>query len=389
MIWLVNVVFLSPHFPPNFYQFCVRLREAGATVLGIADETYDNLRPELRTALTEYYRVSDMHRYPDLVRGLGYLTFRHGKLDRLDSMSEYWLATEARLREDFNIWGLRPDDLPRLRRKSEMKKAFARAGIRSARGRVCPDGEATRAFVREVGYPVVAKPDVGVGASGAFRIRDERELHDYLEQASFADTIVEEFVAGAIVTYDGLADRAGRVAFDASLRYSRGVMEAVLEDTDIWFYAVRDIPEDLERAGKALVEAFELRERFFHIEFFRLKDGLVALEVNVRPPGGPIVDMWNFQSDIDMYREWANLVVKGSTEVRATRPYFCAYVGRKHRLGYAHGIDAVLARFGGLVQHHAPIVDVFSRAMGNYAFVLRSPDLAEVEEAAAFIQRRA
>jgi hypothetical protein len=386
----VNVVFLSPHFPLNFYRFCVRLREAGANVLGIADEPYDRLRPELQAALTEYYRVSDMHRYPDLVRGLGYLTFKHGKLERLDSMNEYWLETEARLREDFNIWGLRPADMPRMRRKSEMKEIFARTGIRAARGRICPDAAVTRAFVREIGYPVVAKPDVGVGASGTWKIHDERELDAYLAAASPADYIVEEYVAGTIVTYDGLADREGRVVFDASLQYSRGVMEVVIEDTDIWFYALRDVPEDLEKAGKALVDAFAVRERFFHFEFFRLPDGsLVALEVNVRPPGGPIVDMWNYQNDVDMYREWASLVVNGHTEARATRPYFCAYVGRKTRLRYAHGVDEALARFGGLVQHHEPIVPVFSTAMGNYGFVLRSPDLAEIEAAAAFIQRRA
>lgn len=57
----MNVVFLSPHFPPNFYNFCVRLREAGANVLGLADAPYESLRPELKSALTEYYRVSDMH----------------------------------------------------------------------------------------------------------------------------------------------------------------------------------------------------------------------------------------------------------------------------------------------------------------------------------------
>jgi hypothetical protein len=387
---LVNVVFLSPHFPLNFYRFCVRLREAGANALGIADEPYDRLRPELRAALTEYYRVSDMHRYPELVRGLGYLTFKHGKLDRLDSMNEYWLETEARLREDFNIWGLKPADMPRMRRKSEMKKAFARAGIRSARGRVCPDAAATRAFVREIGYPVVAKPDVGMGASGTHKVHDERELDAYLAAVSPADTIVEEFVAGTIVTYDGLADRAGRVVFDASLQYSRGVMEVVIEDTDVWYHAVREIPRDIEAAGKTLVDAFEVRERFFHFEFFRLPDGgLVALEVNVRPPGGLTVDMWNYQNDIDMYREWANLIVKGRIEAQATRPYFCAYVGRKSRLAYAHGIDEVLARFGGLVEHHQTIDDVFSTAMGNYGFVLRSPDFAEIEGAAAFIQQRA
>ena len=41
---------------------------------------------------------------------------------------------------------------------------------------------------------------------------------------------------------------------------------------------VREIPEDLREAGRKVVEAFNVRERFFHFEFFRLEDGsLVAL----------------------------------------------------------------------------------------------------------------
>jgi len=386
----VNVVFLSPHFPPNFQRFCVGLREAGATALGIADEFYDKLRPELRAALSEYYQVSDMRRYDDLLRGLGHFIVKHGTIDRLDSMNEYWLETEARLREAFDIPGLRPADMPRFKRKSEMKRVFARAGIRAARGRVCPDAAATRALVDEVGYPVVAKPDVGVGAARTFKIRDARELESYLESVSFPEYIVEEFIDGAIVTYDGLADREGRVVFEASLRYSRGVMEVVNEDVEVWYYAVREIPHDLQAAGRTLVDAFEVRERFFHFEFFRLPDGsLVALEVNIRPPGGLTVDMWNYQSDIDMYREWANLIVHGRVAVPSLRPTFCAYIGRKARYRYAHDIDEILTRFDGLVRHHQPIDDIFSAAIGNYGFIVRAPDLADLERAAEVIQQRA
>ncbi len=52
----MNFVFLSPHFPPNYYKFAVALKNQGVTVLGLADENYDSLRPELKAALTEYYR---------------------------------------------------------------------------------------------------------------------------------------------------------------------------------------------------------------------------------------------------------------------------------------------------------------------------------------------
>jgi hypothetical protein len=75
----MNVVFLSPHFPPNFYPFCVALRAQGATVLGIADEPHDGLRQELRSALSEYYRVPSMEDYDSLLRGLGHFTAQIGR----------------------------------------------------------------------------------------------------------------------------------------------------------------------------------------------------------------------------------------------------------------------------------------------------------------------
>ncbi|MBN2393437.1 MAG: hypothetical protein JXR84_22080, partial [Anaerolineae bacterium] len=104
----MNVVLLSPNFPLSYYQFAVGLKRAGATVLAIGDAHYEALRPELRDALTEYYRVDSLHDYAQLLRACAYFTYRYGKLDRLESHNEFWLETDARLRLDFNIPGLKP-----------------------------------------------------------------------------------------------------------------------------------------------------------------------------------------------------------------------------------------------------------------------------------------
>jgi hypothetical protein len=386
----VNVVFLSPHFPLNFWQFVARLRDVGATALAIADEPWERLRPELRAGVSEYYRVPDMHRYDEMVRALGFLTFRHGKIDRIDSMSEYWLSTEARLREDFNVWGLRPADLEVIQRKTGMKSLFAKAGVPAAPAHLVREPEAARAFVRHVGFPLVAKPDIGVGASRTWKLEKAADLEAFLGSRPAVDYVLEGFVHGDIVTYDGLADRDGHVVFEASLRYSRGIMEVVNEDADVWYHAARVIEPDLVDAGRRLVKSFDIRERFFHIEFFRCPDGsLVALEVNVRPPGGLTVDMWNYQNDADLYRTWADMVVHGKVMERFERPWCVAYVGRKDRFRYALPIQEVLARFGALIVHHEPVNDVFSAAIGNYGFILRSPDLDALEAAATAIQQKA
>ena len=386
----MNVVFLSPHFPPNFWNFCRGLREAGANPLGVADAPWEALRPELRANLTEYYRVEDLHRYADLVRALGYLTFRHGKIDRLDSMSEHWLELEARARDDFNVFGLRTADMARFKKKSEMKAVYQRAGVPVAPGRICRTEAELRAFIEEVGWPVVAKPDVGVGAAQTFKLESEREVAAYLAAKPPVDYFVEAFVSGTLVTYDGLVDRQGRVVFDSSMEFDRGIMEVVNQDSEMSYTAVREIPADLAAVGRTLVDAFGVRERYFHFEFFREPDGgLKALEVNLRPPGGYTMDMWNYQNDIDMYRAYGDLLVEGRIGAVARRPYFVTWIGRKDRFQYAWSGEALRRRFGGLIVHQARVEDVFARAIGNEGFILRSPDLDPLVEAEAAIRERA
>jgi len=131
----MNFVHRSPHFPPNYSRFCIGLREEGVNVLGLADAPHESLRQDLRGALTEYYRVDDMNSYDALVRALGHFTHRHGKLDGIDSHSEHWLETEARLRTDFNMDGLRHDRMGIVKRKSSMKEIYRTAGVRVGRKR--------------------------------------------------------------------------------------------------------------------------------------------------------------------------------------------------------------------------------------------------------------
>ena len=56
----MNFVFISPHFPENYWNFCDRLRANGVNVLGIGDAPYETLPALLKSALTEYYRVDNM-----------------------------------------------------------------------------------------------------------------------------------------------------------------------------------------------------------------------------------------------------------------------------------------------------------------------------------------
>lgn len=385
----MNFVFLSPHFPPNYFRFAVALKNYGVNVLGLADESYDSLRLELKYSLTEYFRVNDMHNYDELVRALGYFTHRYGKLDRLDSHNEYWLETEARLRTDFNIPGVRTDQIGRIKRKSLMRETFVNAGIKVARGKVVKSLEEAQELIEQTGYPLVAKPDIGVGAAATYKIHNEAELKRFFETKPPVDYLFEEFVNGQIVTFDGLTDLEGKPVFTNSLFYSSGIMETVLHDDLVYYYTLREIPDDIQALGLRVLEAFDVRERFFHFEFFRLHEtgDLLALEVNMRPPGGLTTDMFNYSCDIDIYNAWASIIAgKGFPYPDYTRKYYCAYVGRKFNRSYAHSDEEILSTFNEKIRHHEAISGVFSAALGNYGYLVRSPDLEEVLAIAKFIQ---
>ena len=387
----MNYVVLSPHFPRNYVRFSTGLRRAGATVLGVGDEPWEKLPAELKETLAEYYRVDDMHDYDGLVRAMGFLTHRHGKIDGIDSFNEYWLQTEARLRTDFNVEGVRTDRIMEIKRKSRMKEVYRRAGIEVAPGAVVGTLDEARRLIGEIGYPIVAKPDIGVGAAGTRKIHTDAELERFFAETPWADHILERFVPGQIVTFDGLADRDGNLVFTSSLVYSDGIMETVNEDRDVFYYTVREIPGDLLEAGQQTARAFGVRGRFFHFEFFRAEpDGrIVALEVNMRPPGGLTTDMFNYANDFDIYAEWANVVVKNRFEASWSRPYCCLYASRKKIRRYARSHEQLLAELGPLLVHHEPIDGVFRQALGDHGYLFRSPELDEVLEAARLVHETA
>ena len=375
----MNYVYLSPHFPTNYYPFVIKLREMGANVLGIGDCSFDQLSDPLKRYLTEYYRVSNMHNYDELLRAVGYFTHRFGKIDRFESHNEYWLETEAHIRTDFNITGPKTAEIVWVKQKSLMKEIYQQAGIPVARGRIIREYTEALKFIAEVGTPVVAKPDKGVGAAATYKIHNENELQHFFATKPSVDYLFEEFVQGQVVSFDGLADQDGKVVFSTVDVFRQGVMETVNHNLDFFYYSLREIPQDLEEIGLRTVKAFNIRARFFHLEYFRTKDGrLVALEVNMRPPGGLTTDMYNYANDIDIYKEYANMIMHNRFDARITRPYFCGYLGRKHHIRYALPHQEVISEFSDLLVHHQPMEAVLRNALGDYGYILRSPHLKDI-----------
>lgn len=383
----MNVVYLSPQLPPNYYSFCRQLKKRGVNVLGISQESFDLMRFDVKDSLTEYYQVSDRGSYEEMRRAVGYYIHRYGRIDWIESNNENWLTAEARLREDFNVPGPKPAHLTRFIRKSEMKKLFKKAGVVTARSRLVRSYDQAQKLMKELVFPVVIKPDIGAGASNTRKIRNQQELEDFFFMKPPADYLIEEYIRGIIHSFDGLADKDGKLVFYTSHVLSQGIMETVNTNTDLFIYSQRRLRKDLEEAGRAVLAQSRLAGRFFHIEFIRATDGgLYALEINMRPPGGLSTDMFNFANDIDIYSTWADIVTDRPVDLEYERPYHCCYIGRKLDKLYHHTHHDVLRVFADIITHHAPIQGAFRDSLGDYGYLVRSPKLERVLEAAQYVQ---
>ncbi|MBQ5542381.1 MAG: ATP-grasp domain-containing protein [Erysipelotrichales bacterium] len=387
----MNFVFISPTFPSTYWQFCDRLKRRGVNVLGIGEDNYDSLDPNLKQALTEYYRVNSMENYEEMTRALGYFVFKYGHIDWLESNNEYWLDSDAHLRTDFNITtGPKADIIEYYQDKSLMKKFYKKAGVITARY-ILVDGDVKKGikFAKKVGYPLIYKPVKGVGASDTHKVHDEEELIAFYEKKKLVPYMMEEFVTGDLISFDGITNQDGEIIFCTNHEFPQQIMDVVNEHDSVSYWNLRKAPDDLFEVGSRVVKAFGVKGRFFHNEYFRLtkdKEGLgkvgdlCGLEVNERPPGGYTPDMMNFSDDIDVYDIYARMVTENIKMVPNTeKKYHTVFVGRRDNAPYKYSTDDILRKYGYAMVWQGRMPDILATAMGNEFFMARFKNLKDTK----------
>ena len=385
-----NFLFISPNFPENYWMFCRELKKNGLNVLGIGDQPYEELSQGLKDSLDEYYKVSSLENEEEVYRAVAFLIFKHGRIDWLESNNEYWLERDARLRTAFHITsGFQEDDIPRIKYKSRMKEYYARVGLPTARYHLVDTMEGCRKFIEEVGYPVVVKPDNGVGASHTYRLENQEQLEEFM-QTKEADVsyIMEEFVFAEVNSYDAIIDSHGNPIFETGNVSPVSIMDIVNNEDNAIFYIVKELAGDTRQAGRATAKSFNVRSRFVHFEFFRLqkdqeglgrKGELVGLEVNMRPSGGFSPDMMDFACTTDVYKIWADMIAFDKTEMHPGERQYCAFAGRRDGKRFVLSHEAVMEKYRQNIRMEDRLPEVLADAMGNQIYIAVFPTRHEME----------
>ena len=246
------------------------------------------------------------------------------------------------------------------------------------------------------GYPVIAKPDNGVGADGTFKLESDSQLKEFFDAhpTNYGAFVVEEFITGLLTSYDAIYNSKGEPVFESMGVFPTPIMDIVHGNLESCYYVDKTVPKALSDIGRRTVKAFGITSRFVHLEFFKLdrdREGLgrkgdfVGLEVNMRPAGGFTPDMMNFAHSTDVFKIWADMVVFDECRKEQGEQYICAYASRCFNKAYRHSHDEVLGRYSSEITMQCPMPQALALALGDYCYIARFKTTAQVNEFVKFV----
>jgi len=385
----VNIVFVEPAFPRNQRRFVAALAAVGATVIGVGETPEDHLDEELRSWMAGYYRVANVTDVSQLDAAVGWASDRLW-VDRLESTIESHQMAAAQVREAHGIPGTSVRTTWLCRDKPSMKQVLREAGVATAASTAADTPDEVRDFARQEGYPLILKPRAGAGAQGTVRVDDDTALEAAM--ATFGDAAsiaVEEFVEGHEGFYDTITV-GGHVVHDWATHYYPNVLDAMRHRwVSPQFVTTNRIDQapfyaEVRELGARVIAGLGIETSATHMEWFMGPKGLRFSEIGARPPGVGAWDLYSTANDVDVYREWAHVIVNGHPDQPLTRRWSAGIVALRPDedgsvRGYT-GIDDLWARDGEWVidtsfpDPGSPTQPVEAGYMANAWVRMRHPD---------------
>ncbi len=359
----MNVLYLSPGYPPESPKFTRGLAEAGARVIGLGDQHESALPEVARRNLAMYVQCGGFANEDAVLAQVRDLANRV-RIHQVECLWEPLMVLAARVREQLGLPGMTVAETVPFRDKETMKQVLDGAGIRVPRHARAHTVAEVEAAIERIGYPAILKPIAGAGSADTHRVNDAAELKRVLELTRHVPHVsVEEFIEGEEFTFDTVcAD--GKVLFYNICAYRpRPLVSRTLLWVSPQTVALKDpdVPylENGKKLGLAVLEAMNFRTGFTHMEWHRKADGEAVFgEIAARPPGAYTVDIMNFASDTDLFRGWAEAALRGRLHEPVTRKYNCASVFKRAqgegRIQRIEGLGRLMAEYG----PHVCVVDL-------------------------------
>lgn len=384
---------------PFRFETSLRFLRAATRLPGVAVSliSQDSLEAfgDLKAGLAAHWRVDDALDAQHLVVATQGLAKRIGPVSRLIGVLEQLQVPLAEARATLGLPGLSVAAAHNFRDKARMKDVLRQAGVPCARHRLVANAAEARAFVQEIGLPVVMKPPAGAGAVNTFRIDQPHQLEEAMRSfppSAQSPALLEEFIVGQEHSFDSVFV-GGRMLWHSISRYAPTPLEVLSNDWIQWCVLLpREIDgaeyDEIRRVADHALHALGMDTGLSHMEWFRRKDGSAAVsEVGARPPGAQFTSLMSYAHDTDMYHAWSRLMIEGRFDPPQRRyAVGAAYLrGQGHgRVKTIHGLEQAQREFGEL----AVEVKLPERGQtpaktyeGDGYAILRHPDTAVVAEA--------
>ncbi len=386
-----NFIFISPHFPTHYWKFCLALKNKGWNVLGIGDAHYQDIPEECKYSLNEYYCCPNMNIYENIKVAFKYFENKYGLAEFLESNNEFYLINDAKLRTAFKIKsGANNNEVKRYRYKSEQKKYFKKARCPYAPYVLSNDLDEIIDFSKEVGFPLFAKPNDGIDSKGCKKINDLNELKKFVPTIKDKEYIFEQFIDGEELSFDGICNSKSEVVFLTKHFYLGDRTKLRAERPDDGYYCDPHIDDELKELGKRVVKAFDIKQRFFHIEFFKLnkdyeglgkKGDYVALEANMRPAGRYITDLMNYANSLSCYDIYADVITNDDAQYNnGNKKYYAITSSRRDNIEYLHSKEEIISKYQYNLCMYGEYQKGLDDEIGDWYFIAKFDTLDEIYE---------
>lgn len=358
-----------------------RAKEVGCRVFLLTSLSLKDNADFPRASLDDIFYMPDRENewnLQDMLHSVAHLA-KEMHIDRVIPLDDFDLEKAAMLREHLRLPGMGESATRFFRDKLAMRMQASEHSIPVPEFTSTTNNPDIAHFLQHVPPPWVLKPRLMAGAIGIKKYHDAQEVWDRIhslgdEQSYF---VLERFVPGDIFHVDSIWFR-DRMVYAVSSVYGTPPLE-VTHGGGIFTTRLMERECDYDKGLKWLNEkvlnAFNLGNGVSHTEFIRAHENghIFFLETSARVGGANIADLIEAATGINMWAEWADVIVaeaKG-TDYRPPEP----------RSDYA-GLLVSLARQEWPDTSWFPEPELVWRMHKRHhvGFIVKSPDYGRVSE---------
>ena len=373
-----HVLFVAPRLLENTNRYVEAFASLDGVKLSvISSDPGESIPKSLRKHIAAHYRIANTLDSAQLIDAGRRIAAVEGRIDRLTAALEQLQMPMAETRDALRIEGMGAAVAQAFRDKDHMKKILRAHRVPVAKSALVRSVAALERFVGETGFPVILKPQAGVGAKSTWRIESADDLRALAKKGVVPSAErplqVEEFVRAREHTCETVTVRGKPVWFSGT-RYFPSPLE-VLETPWVQYCVMLPREEDdptwtrfhpINTAALAALFGDEAKtasgSAITHMEWFLREDGSALVnEVGARPPGVMIMPLMSIANEANMIAKWAELIAFDRfTPLTRKWAAGCAFLrgqGNGPRVTSVTGVEEAAAKVAGsLVEMRAPKV---------------------------------